>query len=191
MTDQIPLTAEQIETFAERMPEILRAALMGRSLTGMNVSLAGVKPEELCHPLTTKQMVALRACTTMSQQEVEAGHLPDAWLAQDGLLLFRVRYDLAGYDADGNAVFAQDESVIGLACSVIDPGTMKITDVEHCRLRDDGTVKRPGWLKRRMRRWLRRKRRDGLADVGDGFLEVLGCMLEFVFEFVLEAIFDG
>jgi hypothetical protein len=157
----------------------------------MNVSLAGVKPEELCYPLTTKQMVALRACTTISRQEVEAGHLPDAWLAQDGLLLFRVRYDLAGYDADGNAVFAQDESVIGLACSVIDPGTMKITDVEHCRLRDDGTVKRPGWLKRRMRRWLRRKRRDGLADVGDGFLEVLGCMLEFVFEFVLEAIFDG
>lgn len=191
MTDQIPLTAEQIKTFAERMPEILRTALADRSLTGLNVSLAGVKPEELCHPLTAKQLTALRTCTTMSRQAVEAEHLSDAWLAQEGLLFFRVRYDLAGYDADGNAVSAQDEGVLGLACSVIDPDTMKITDVEHCRLRDDGTVKRPGWMKRRMRRWLRRKRRNGLADVGDGFLEVLGCVLEFVFEVVLEAIFDG
>lgn len=191
MKDMIPLTAEQIKTFAERMPEILRAALADQSLTGLNVSLAGVKPEELCHPLTAKQLAALLACTTMSRQTVEAEHLPDAWLSQEGLMLFRVRYDLAGYDADGNAVSAQDESVIGLACSAIDPDTIKIADVEHCRLRDDGTVKRPGWLKRRMRRWLRHKRRDGLADVGDGFLEVLGCVLEFVFEVVVEAIFDG
>lgn len=60
MKDMIPLTAEQIKTFAERMPEILRAALADQSLTGLNVSLAGVKPEELCHPLTAKQLTALR-----------------------------------------------------------------------------------------------------------------------------------
>lgn len=191
MKDIIPLTAEQIKTFAARMPEILRAVLADRSLTGLNVSLAGVKPEELCHPLTAKQLTALRACVSMTRQEVEVVHLPDPWMAQDGLMFFRVRYDLAGYDADGNAVSAQEEGVIGLACSPIDPDVMKISDVEHCRLRADGSVKRPGSLERRMRRWLRRKRREGMAGVGDGLLEVLGCVLEFVFEVVLEAVFDG
>lgn len=191
MTDNIPLTAAQIQTFAARMPEILRAVLADQSLTGLKVSLAGVQPEELCHPLTAKQLTALRACVSLTRQGVTVEHLYDPWKAQEGLLFFRVRYDLVGYDADGNAVSAQEEGVIGLECSGIDPDVMRISDVEHCRLRDDGTVKRPGWLKRRMRRWLRKKRRDGMASVGDGFFEVLGCVLEFVFEVVLEAIFDG
>ena len=175
---------------AERMPQVLLAAATGRSLTGLDVILQGVAPEELCHPLTKEQLAQIRTCTSFTRQEVQAVQLPHA--GDTGLQVFRVHYDIAGCDADGNAVSVTEDGAVGLACGGIGDGFFRhmlaISDVECCRLNDDGSVQRPGWLERRLRRWLRRKRRQGIGEtVGEGLLEALGAVLEVV----LEAVFDG
>lgn len=190
MTDNSPLPADRIKTWAARLPEILRAAVMDVSLTGLDVSLEGVKPEELCHPLTKAQLADIRRCVSFTRQEAEAVPVPGA--GTDEVHLFRVRYDMAGFDADGNAVCVQAEGAVGLRCGVRGGGEFRqvltISDAEACSLRPDGSVKRPGWLKRRLRRWLRRKGREGF---GDSIWELLGEVLEFAVEFLLEVIFDG
>lgn len=177
---------------AERMPQVLLAAATGRSLTGLDVVLQGVAPEELCHPLTKEQLHAVRSCTSFSRQDVEVTPVPNGREEAEGLLTFRVQYAIDGFDADGNAVSVHAEGVIGLLCELQGGAPYRevvaIRDVEHCRLTASGRVKRPGWLERRLRRWLRQKRGESMGEiVGEGLLEVLGLLLEFA----LEAIFDG
>ena len=123
---------------------------------------------------------------------MEVTHLPNAWDAQEGLLTFRVRYDLSGFDADGNAVEVQADGAIGLVCRMEGGAEAQelvtIRDVERCRLTEAGAVKRPGGLERRLRRWAREDRRKGKAEtIGEFVVEALGA----VAEIVLEAIFDG
>lgn len=65
---------------------------------------------------------------------------------------------------------------------------LNIRDVEHCLLQPDGSVQRLGWLQRSMRRWLWKKRREGVGEgIGEGAVNLLGGVVEFV----LEVIFDG
>ena len=192
MTKDHPLTTDQAREIAGRMPQLLRAALYGQSPMGLNVCLSGVQLEELCHPLTVQQVEAVRRCVSFTRRDMEVTHLPNAWDAQEGLLTFRVRYDLSGFDADGNAVEIQADGAIGLVCRM-EGGAEKqtlvtIRDVERCRLTEAGAVKRPGGLERRLRRWAREDRRKGKAEtIGEFVVEALGA----VAEIVLEAIFDG
>lgn len=192
MTKDHPLTTDQARVIAGRMPQLLRAALYGQSPMGLNVCLSGVQLEELCHPLTVQQVEAVRRCVSFTRRDMEVTHLPNAWDAQEGLLTFRVRYDLSGFDADGNAVEVQADGAIGLVCRM-EGGAEKqalvtIRDVERCRLTEAGAVKRPGGLERRLRRWAREDRRRGKAEtIGEFVVEALGA----VAEIVLEAIFDG
>ena len=192
MTKDHPLTTDQAREIAGRMPQLLRAALYGQSPMGLNVCLSGVQLEELCHPLTEQQVEAVRRCVSFTRQEMEVTHLPNAWDAQEGLLTFRVRYDLSGFDADGNAVEVQADGAIGLVCRMQGGAEAQelvtIRDVERCRLTEAGAVKRPGGLERRLRRWAREDRRKGKAEtIGEFVVEALGA----VAEIVLEAIFDG
>jgi hypothetical protein len=192
MTKDHPLTTDQAREIAGRMPQLLRAALYGQSPMGLNVCLSGVQLEELCHPLTVQQVEAVRRCVSFTRRDMEVTHLPNAWDAQEGLLTFRVRYDLSGFDADGNAVEVQTDGAIGLVCRM-EGGAEKqalvtIRDVERCRLTEAGAVNRPGGLERRLRRWAREDRRKGKAEtIGEFVVEALGA----VAEIVLEAIFDG
>lgn len=176
--------------YAVRVPEILRAALAGRSLTGLDVALEGVQPEELCHPLTKAQIAQIRACASFTRQETEAVHLPGAGSGE--VQIFRVRYDMAGFDADGNVVCVQEEGAIGLRCGVRGGGNFRqvltISDVECCTLLPGGGLQRPGWLAQRLRRRLRKKGREG---VGEGVWSLLGEVAEVALELLLEAIFDG
>ena len=192
MTKDHPLTTGQAREIAGRMPQLLCAALYGQSPMGLNVCLSGVQLEELCHPLTVQQVEAVRRCVSFTRRDMEVTHLPNAWDAQEGLLTFRVRYDLSGFDADGNAVEVQADGAIGLVCRM-EGGAEKqalvtIRDVERCRLTEAGAVKRPGGLERSLRRWAREDRRKGKAEtIGEFVVEALGA----VAEIVLEAIFDG
>lgn len=188
----LPLSDSQAQAYAEKMPQVLQAALEDRSLTGLDVALTGVKPEELCFPLTAQQLAAIRACVSLSRKELEVVRIPDSRAERRGVLLLRVRYDYAGNDADGNAVCVLEEGAIGLLCGSRGGdgfrSVMSISDVEKCSLTADGGAHRPGWLKRTLRRWLRRKGREG---IGDTALELAGDLLEFAVEFVLEVVFDG
>lgn len=176
--------------YVARVPEILRAALAGRSLTGLDVALEGVQPEELCHPLTKEQIAQIRACASFTRQETEVVHLPGA--GSEAVQIFCVRYDVAGFDADGNAVSVQAEGAVGLRCGVRGGGDFRqmltISDVEFCTLLPGGGVKRPGWFRQRLRRWLRKKGREGM---GDSVWSLLGEVAEAALELLLEAIFDG
>lgn len=192
MSRKNALTPQQLHSCAARMTEVIRAALEGRSLTGLDVALTGVEAEELCHPLTKEQIGQIRACVHQTRQTVEAEYIPDDRAEAAGVVLFRVRYDLAGYDADGNAVDVAAEGAIGVGCrwqgGAFGHEVMAIVDVERCKLLEDGTVKRPGWLERRLRRSAREVRRDHHAGtVGEFLLEALGAVVEFL----LEALFDG
>ena len=192
MTKDHPLTTGQAREIAGRMPQLLRAALYGQSPMGLNVCLSGVQLEELCHPLTVQQVEAVRRCVSFTRRDMEVTHLPNAGDAQEGLLTFRVRYDLSGFDADGNAVEVQADGAIGLVCRMEGGAEAQelvtIRDVERCRLTEAGAVKRPGGLERRLRRWAREDRRKGTAEtIGEFVVEALGA----VAEIVLEAIFDG
>lgn len=187
MKDKMMLTEGQLQEAASRMSEVFRAAMLGKSLTGYDVCLSGVAPEELCHPLTQEQLTAIRRCTAFARQEVEAVCCPNAWDEQEGLRIFRVRYAVDGNDADGNAVSVEAESAVGLLCGRTGGESremLNIRDVEPCLLQPDGSVQRQGWLQRSLRRWLRRKRREGISE---GALSLLGDVVEFV----LEVIFDG
>jgi len=177
---------------AERMQQVLRCALLDRSLTGLDVCLVGMVPAELCYPLTKEQLHAVRSCTSFSRQDVEVTPVPNGREEAEGLLTFCAQYAIDGFDTDGNAVSVHAEGVIGLLCELQGGAPYRevvaIRDVEHCRLTASGRVKRPGWLERRLRRWLRKKRGESMGElVGEGLLEVLGLLLEFA----LEAIFDG
>lgn len=192
MTKDHPLTTDQAREIAGRMPQLLCAALYGQSPMGLDVCLSGVQLEELCHPLTVQQVEAARRCVSFTRQEMQVTHLPNAWDAQEGLLTFRVRYDLSGFDADGNAVEVQADGAIGLVCRMEGGAEAQeletIRDVERCRLTEAGAVKRPGGLERRLRRWAREDRRKGKAEtIGEFVVEALGA----VAEIVLEVIFDG
>lgn len=184
----VNLTGQQGADCISRLPEAFRAAVMDISLTGLDVCREGVQTGELCHPLTKEQLAQIRACTGFTRQEMEAVHVPD-----DGdAFLFRVRYDVAGYDADGNAITVQAEGALGVTCCCRGGGEFReviaITDAFPCQLREDGRVKKPGFLARRMRRWLRKKNREGVGEmVGELILEVLGALLEIL----LDAVFDG
>lgn len=187
MTQQ--LTTQQMQTIAEKMPEIIRAALRDVSLTGLDVTLVRVKAAELCHPLTEEQTAAIRRMVTCSRDSLTVEYLPAAW--DEGLLTFRVSYDFAGYDADGNAIDVQAEGALGLDCEMQGGGSFRemiaIRDVIPLRLREDGTVRTPGKQARSMR--LRKRKRD--CDGKDGIigtrLDILGAVLEIV----LEVFFDG
>ena len=119
------------------------------------------------------------------------GLLPNVWDEQEGLRTFRVRYAVDGSDTDGNAVSVEAEGAVGLLCGRIGSescGMLNIRDVEHCLLQPDGSVQRLGWLQRSMRRWLWKKRREGVGEgIGEGAVNLLGGVVEFV----LEVIFDG
>lgn len=187
MKNQPMLTEDQLREAASRMPEVFRAAMLGKSLTGYDVCLSGVAPEELCHPLTQEQLTAIRRCTRFTRQEVEAVCCPNIWNEQEGLRTFRVRYAVDGNDADGNAVSVEAEGAVGLLCGSIGSESremLNIRDVEPCLLQPDGSVRRQGWLQRSLRRWLRGKRREGVSE---GAANLLGEVVEFV----LEVIFDG
>lgn len=187
MKDKIMLTEGQLQEAASRMSEVFRAAMLGKSLTGYDVCLSGVAPEELCHPLTQEQLTAIRSCTRFARREVSAVCCPDAWNEQEGLRTFRVRYAVDGNDADGNAVSVEAEGAVGLLCGCIGGElreTLNIRDVEPCLLQPDGSARRQGWLQRSLRRWLRGKRREGISE---GAVNLLGEVVEFV----LEVIFDG
>lgn len=193
MSRKNALTQQQLHCCAvRRMTEVIRAALAGCSLTGLDVALTGVEPEELCHPLTKEQIGQIRACVSQTRQTVEAEYIPDERAEATGVVLFHVRYDVAGYDADGNAVDVAAEGAIGVGFrwqgGAFGHEVMAILDVERCKLMEDGTVKRPGWLERRLRRSAREARRDHHAGtVGEFLLEALGAVVEFV----LDLIFDG
>lgn len=182
------LTAQQRQDCAARLPEAIRAAVMGISLTGLDVCREGVQTEELCHPLTKEQLAKLRTCASFSRRDMEVVHVPG-----DGeALLFRVSYDVSGYDADGNAVIVRGEGALGVTCACRGGGAFReviaITDAFPCWLREDGSVKQPGWLARRMHRWLRKRNRVSAGETaGELLLEVLGAVLELA----LEALFDG
>lgn len=196
MTKDHPLTTGQAREIAGRMPQLLCAALYGQSPMGLNVCLSGVQLEELCHPLTEQQVEAVRRCVSFTRRDMEVTHLPNAWDAQEGLLTFRVRYDLSGFDADGNAVEVQADGAIGLVCRMEggaeEQELVTIRDVERCRLTEAGAVKRPGGLERRLRCWAREDRRRGKAEtIGEVVVEFVVEALGAVAEFVLEAIFDG
>lgn len=189
MAKQQPsLTAQQRQECASRLPEAIRAALMGISLTGFDVCREGVHPEELCHPLTKEQLTRLHTCTGFTRRDMEVVHVPG-----DGeALLFRVCYDMSGYDADGNPVIIRGEGALGVHCACRGGGEFReviaITDAFPCWLQEDGSVKQPGWLVRRMRRWLRKRERVSAGETaGEILLEVLGAVLELA----LEALFDG
>lgn len=187
---ELNLQAIQGSDIADRLPGVLRAAVMGVSLTGFDICLQGVQPEELCHPLTKEQIAQLRACASFTRQETEVVYLPGA--GPEDVPVFRVRYDMAGFDADGNAVSVQAEDAVGLRCGVRGGGDFRpvltITDVEQCTLLPGGGVQRPGRLVQRLRRWLRKRGRDGAGESG---WMLLGEAAEAVLEFLLEAIFDG
>ncbi len=196
MTMDHPLTTGQAREIAGRMPQLLCAALYGQSPMGLNVCLSGVQLEELCHPLTVQQVEAVRRCVSFTRRDMEVTHLPNAWDAQEGLLTFRVRYDLSGFDADGNAVEVQADGAIGLVCRMEGGAAAQelvtIRDVERCRLTEAGAVKRPGGLERRLRRWAREDRRRGKAEtIGEVVVEFVVEGLGAVAEIVLEVIFDG
>lgn len=185
---QPTLTAQQRQDCASRLPDAFRAAVMDVSLTGLDICREGVQSGELCYPLSKEQVAQLRACTRFTRRVMEVVQLPD----DGGALLFRIRYDVAGYDADGNAIAVQAEGVLGVHCSCRGGGEFRevivITDVFPCRLTEDGRVKQPGWLAHRMRRWLRKRNRVSIGETaGEILLEVLGAALELV----LEALFDG
>ncbi|MBQ7849332.1 MAG: hypothetical protein IJ343_06365 [Clostridia bacterium] len=72
MKDQLTLMEAQLQEAASRMSEVFRAAMLGKSLTGYDVCLSGVAPEELCHPLTQEQLAAIRSCFRFIRQEVVA-----------------------------------------------------------------------------------------------------------------------
>lgn len=182
------LTAQQRQECASRLPEAIRAAVMGISLTGFDICREGVQSGELCYPLSKEQVAQLRACTRFTRRDLEVVHVPG-----DGeALLFRVSYDVSGYDADGNAVIIRGEGALGVHCTCRGGGEFRevivITDVFPCRLMEDGRVKQPGLLANRMRRWLRKRNRVSVGETaGEILLEALGAM----FELVLEALFDG
>ncbi len=185
------LSREQVEDFARRMPEVIRAALENRSLTGLDVSLVRVRFAELCYPLTQEQVQRVRILRTFTRKDVDVVHLPNSWDEQDGLLTFRVRYDMAGYDADGNAVTVQEEGVIGLLCGSFtgsgEDRTMFISDVEKCTMNKDGSVRRPGLMQRRMSLVRRRREQNGR---GGTIGEVVWGVLEVVFEIVVDIFSD-
>ena len=196
MTMDHPLTTGQAREIAGRLPQLLCAALYGQSPMGLNVCLSGVQLEELCHPLTVQQVEAVRRCVSFTRRDMEVTHLPNAWDAQEGLLTFRVRYDLSGFDADGNAVEVQADGAIGLVCRMEGGAEAQelvtIRDVERCRLTEAGAVKRPGGLERRLRRWAREDHRRGKAEtIGEVVVEFVVEALGAVAEIVLEAFFDG
>ena len=192
---QPPLTSQQRQDCAACLPEAIRAAVMGVSLTGLDVALTGVQPEELCHPLTAEQLRQIRACASYTRREMDIRHIPGVW-EDEGMLIFRVGYDIAGYDADGNAFAVQAEGAVGLRCAVHGGGyfrqVLTISDVERCTLLPEGGVRRPGRLKRSLRRWLRRRNRASIGETaGELLLEVLGEALGAVVEIVLEVFSDG
>lgn len=185
---QLTLTAQQRRDCTSRLPEAFRAAVMDVSLTGLDICREGVQSGELCYPLSKEQVAQLRACTRFTRRVMETVQLAD----DGGALLFRVRYDVAGYDADGNAIAVQAEGVLGVHCACRGGGEFRdvivITDVFPCRLTEEGRVKQPGWLAHRMRRWLRKRNRVSIGETaGEILLEVLGAALELA----LEALFDG
>lgn len=129
MKDKIMLTEGQLQEAASRMSEVFRAAMLGKSLTGYDVCLSGVAPEELCHPLTQEQLTAIRSCIRFTRQEVAAVCCTDAWNEQEG--------------------------AVGLLCGCIGGElreTLNIRDVEPCLLQPDGSARRQGWLQRSLRR---------------------------------------
>lgn len=182
------LTAQQAADYAARLPDAIRAAVMGVSLTGLDVCRENVQTEELCHPLTKEQITQLRACTSFTRRDMEVVPVHDDGNAQ----VFRVRYDMSGYDADGNAVAVLAEGALGVTCCCRGGGEFRqviaITDAFPCRLMEDGSVKQPGWLARRMRRWLRKRNRVSMSETtGEVLLELLGAVVELA----LESLFDG
>lgn len=182
--DRPALTAQQRQICVSRLPEALRAAVMDVPLTGFDVYREGVQTEELCHPLTKEQLAQIRACTSFTRREMEVIPVP----ADGDALVFRIRHDVAGYDADGNAVAVQAEGVLGVTCCLRGGGIVAITDAFPCRMLADGRVKQPGWLAHRMRRWLRRRNRVSVGETaGEILLELLGAVVELA----LEALFDG
>lgn len=189
MAKQQPtLTAQQEADCVSRLPEAIRAAVMGISLTGLDVCREGVQTEELCHPLTKEQIARLRTCTSFIRRDMEVVHVP----GDGNALIFRVRYDVSGYDADGNPVIVRGEGALGVHCVCRGGGAFReviaITDAFPCWLREDGSVRQPGWLVQRMRRWLRKRERVSMGETaGELLLEVLGAVLELA----LEALFDG
>ena len=192
MKKQVLLTAEQIEMIAAKMPQVIRAALAGLSLTGLDVTLTGVKTAELCHPLNEVQLETLRGIKEPTHRVIDVTHLPEEDRPCEGLVVFRVSYDIAWYDADGNAHAVRQTGVLGLMCEVHGGGWFRemlfIREVEGFRLAEDGTAKRPGAIERWMRRKTREFRRtDKAATVGEFLLEALGAVLEAI----LEGVFDG
>ena len=182
------LTTNQAQQCARRLPEAFRAAMEDRSLTGLNICLEGVEPGQICHPLREEQLGAIRSCVSFARRESLAEPVTALNSPEKGLLVFRVRYDVAGWDADGNAVEVQEEGALALTCALRGDERLCILEAEPWRLLEDGSVKRPGWLERRLRRWQRRTRRDGVAEtLGEGLPELLGAVVEFL----LESLFDG
>lgn len=165
-----------LDVFARTM----KALLLGKPAE--ELAFQGTVPDALLMPLT-----AIRRCTTFTRLEAEAVCCPNVWDEQEGLRIFCVRYAVDGHDTDGNAVSVEAEGAVGLLCGRTGGESremLNIRDAEPCPIRSDGSVQRQGWLQRSLRRWLRRKRREGISE---GALSLLGDVVEFV----LEVIFDG
>lgn len=184
------LTAAQVKSFAERLPEAIRYAVEDRSLTGLDVTLEDVVAEELCHPLTEEQLRAIRSCISFSRREAEIVCVPDQASESSGLMKCRVRYAYAGFDTDGNAVDVQAEGALALLCEarcVGDRGWLVINGFTPLKLAEDGSIRTPGGLEARMSGWLRKRR----SREGSGFWHGVGTVVETIVEIVLDVIFDN